>query len=131
MLETDAVPTAQPDLEAALQRLRRLVEESDVEGARAYVKEVEAQWPDDRRVQQWARVLEPPRVVGTRPASGRAMDREVDWLKAHAREYPGCWLALEGERLVAADPDLKKVRTQVQEAGASDVLLYHQPGEPK
>ena len=127
MLETEPILTAETGLEEALARLKRLVEQSDVEGARAFVREVETAWPEDERVRYWARVLAPPRVVRTGPATGRPRKQEFAWLREHAAEYPGCWIALEGDRLLTADPDLKKVRAVVRQSGVRDALLHFQP----
>jgi len=128
MAEPVVVAETGVDVSDALARLRSLVELSDVEGARAFVKEVETQWPDDDRVRQWARVLAPPRVISTGPASGRTLLREKEWLKCHAREYPGCWLALDGPRLIAANPDLNVVRIAAVEDGAEDPLFHFHLG---
>src|SRR5438067_209542 len=71
-----------------------------VQEAREAVKELEASWPDDHRVQYWARVLAPPRVIPTpeEHRNRRPLDRERAWLKEHAREYPGRWLAVYEDR---------------------------------
>jgi hypothetical protein len=107
-----------------------LVETGDVQGARTYVKVVEARWPDDERVRHWARVLAPPRVIGTSPATGRRLDTEYAWLRDHAREHPGCWLLLRGDRLIAADPDVRVVREAGRKDGARHPLLWYQALEP-
>lgn len=115
------------NLTEALDYVRSLVESSDVEGARAYVRLLEAQWPNEPRVRQWAKVLAPPRVIGRRAGTGSSLAPEKPWIRAHAREYPGCWIALDGDRLLAADPDLDVVIEAVQSDGAVDPLLHFQP----
>lgn len=124
------VPAVDPQAELleCLAHLRSLIENGDVEGGRTYVKELEARWPESDDVKYWARVLAPPRVIGFRPASGRTLEREKGWLKAHAREYPGCWLALDGPRLIAASPDLQAVREAAKQDGVTDPLFHRQPG---
>jgi hypothetical protein len=49
------------DLAVALARIKKLIETSAVEEARALAKDMGERWPDDRAPQQWARVLAPPR----------------------------------------------------------------------
>jgi hypothetical protein len=127
MSEQATVVDERDELQEDLLRLRALVEEGDVEGARTLARELAAAWPEDRRVQHWARVLAPPRVLGTSPASGCNLPAEHEWLRAHAAEYPGCWIAVQEGRLIAASPDLKQVRKAAAEAGAVDPLLWFQP----
>jgi len=58
----------------------------------------------------------------------RSLQQERAWLRTHAREYSGCWLAVLGEQLVAADRDLHRVLSVLQRApGAADALLHYQP----
>jgi len=129
MLETEKTVDLEGGLDEALARLKRLVESSEVEEARAYVKEVEARWPEDARARKWARVLAPPVAVALSTATGRDRRREFAWLKAHAHEYPGCWLAVDGDRLIAASPRLNEVDRAAREAGVDQALLHFQPGD--
>jgi hypothetical protein len=127
----EPVPALNPEAELSddLNRLRSLLEQGDVEGARSFVKELEAKWPESPRVQHFAHVLAPPEFLGRRPGGGRSLKPEHDWLRAHAREYPGCWLAIHGDRLIAADPDLDIVLDAMERASdLVDPLLHFQPG---
>src|SRR5207247_1704370 len=88
-----------------LQRLVRLVEEGRVEDARRLAPELAARWPDSPAAQHWARVLEPPKVIPNRPGPPwRSFDPDYEWLREHAAEYPGCWIATYEDRLIAAHP---------------------------
>jgi hypothetical protein len=132
MQATETVePGTQPELEADLQRLVRLVEESRVEEARALAPALAAKWPDSPGIRHLARVLEPPKILPNRPGPrGRHLDREYAWLQAHAREYPGCWLAVYEDRLLAADPDRRVVTAAARAAlGDEPALLFFQPAE--
>jgi hypothetical protein len=128
-------PPTDDELDQELARLRDDISHGGrVPEAREAVKELEARWPDDPRVQYWARVLAPPRVVPTPEAHlhRRPLDRERAWLKQHARDYPGCWLAVYEDRLIAADPDLSVVYAEVRRVlGTEGALLHWQPGGPK
>ncbi|MBI3909932.1 MAG: hypothetical protein HY320_03250 [Armatimonadetes bacterium] len=109
-----------------LARLRAMLEQGDIEGARAFIKELEARWPDSEAVRHFARVLAPPKVIRSDAPAGRSYARERAWLREHAREYPGCWLAVHGDRLITADPSLKVVLGKVREIpGAEDALLHY------
>lgn len=119
--------------------LRRLIELRDdvsggrIEEARAAVKDLAGRWPDSERVQYWWRVLAPPiahTLPGPDPRS-RPLDRERAWRREHAREHPGCWLAVYEDRLIAADPDLEVVLCLAnQTPEGQHALLYQQPGCP-
>jgi hypothetical protein len=116
------------ELLGRLVQLRDDVSSGRVEEARAAVKELEARWPDSERVQYWSRVLAPPAVraqPGPDPRS-RPLDRERVWLREHAREYPGCWLAVYGDRLIAADPDLEVVLAFANETPEGQHALLFQ-----
>jgi hypothetical protein len=128
MLQPTPALDRDAQLAGALARLRDLLAEGDIEGARTHVRMLAAQWPGSERVRHFARVLAPPRTLGTRPGTGRSLKREHEWLRVHGHRYPGCWLALAGDRLIAADPDLQAVLDAVEDAeGVSDPLLHRQP----
>jgi len=44
--------------------------------------------------------------------------REFQWLKEHAREYAGQWVALDGDRLIAHGPDARAVYDAADADGA-------------
>ena len=125
--------TMQRETEMAqdLERLVRLVEKGRVEEARRLAPELAAKWPDSRDAQHWALVLEPPKVIPNRPGPPwRPLDRDYAWLREHAAEYPGCWIATYEDRLIAADPDLKQVIARVKamlDTEREGAYQFHQP----
>jgi hypothetical protein len=119
-----AEPVA-PDLVADLERLRELLARSDVEGARAWVKDLEQRWPQNERVRHYAQVLAPPTVRAVPKTLGRSLDLERAWLREHAREYPGCWIAVLEDRLIAADPDLGIVLAAARQSPDPRHTLIH------
>lgn len=93
-----------------LAKLQSLLSRGRVEEARHFVRELQARWPDSDLVCRFARVLAPPvaRVVeGRKGMSRQQTETEGAWLREHAREYPGCWVILDGDRLIAANPSLR------------------------
>src|SRR5918997_318632 len=93
--------------EKELLRMNDLLSEQDIEGARALIRELREQWPDSERVRRYDEILNPgPARVLHGQRSGRPWGRARDWLKIHAQEYPGCWLAVHEEGLIAAAPQL-------------------------
>jgi hypothetical protein len=124
-------PPIPADEEEAIKLLGRLIGESAVEEARALAREAAQRWPDSPRVQKWAYVLEPAkaRVVPGPPAP--PSDQERAWLRQHAHEYPGQWVALLGDQLIAANADLSKVLEAVKQTGRErEVSLHFQPDRP-
>jgi hypothetical protein len=113
---------------AELERLEQMLGRGAVEEARALVREMPDRWPDSPKVRQYARVLAPPEVrLGDR-GSGRSRDLEHAWLREHAQEYPGCWIALLGDRMVAADPSVATVYAAMRDLpGGTEALLHFQP----
>jgi hypothetical protein len=119
------------ELNADLVRLRALLERGDVEGARAWVKELERLWPEADAVRHYARVLAPPQVSIRHGHRGPSRRRERTWLREHARQFPRQWLAILEDQLIAADADLDTVLTAVRQTpGARRPLLHFQPGTP-
>ena len=130
--EAPAASTDQERLAADLRHLRDLLEADRVPEARRFVKELEQRWPAAERVQHYARVLEPPKVRMRPDLPARSREREWKWLEEHGREYPGCWLAVYEDRLIAADPDRRTVMAKAEQAlGEETYLIFHQPGSPQ
>jgi uncharacterized protein DUF5678 len=124
-VEAAGDPTA---LAEQVQQLRDLLDAGDVEGARRLVKELEARWPDSERVRHYAHVLAPPKMRMRSDIKTRPLNQEWEWLRQHAHEHPGCWLAVLGDQLVAADPDGSAVRARAREVPGEDrPLIYYQP----
>lgn len=47
------------------------------------------------------------------------LSREMNWLKAHRGEYPGQWVALDGDRLIAHGAEAREVYQAARAAGLS------------
>jgi hypothetical protein len=123
------------ELEEGLRQIREEISRGGrVPEARAKIAELEARWPEDTRVQYWARVLAPPVFLPAAAARRRSLprDRERAWLRENVSKYPGCWLAVFEDRLIAADPDLDVVLAVAdQSPEGENALLYQQPGSSK
>ena len=55
---------------------------------------------------------------------------EMEWLHAHAHEYPGQWVALQGEELISHGPKARIVLAEARRKGIQHPLLHHVPDEP-
>lgn len=129
-MEATQIPetATEAEMRADLVHLRRLVETSRIDEARALVDDLAVKWPDSPSVQHWHRVLQPPRVIDVSGSPGPRRDREFAWIRAHAREHPGCWLAVHGDRLIAAGADRSKVVAAARaELGDEAALLFFEP----
>src|SRR6266851_2155903 len=125
----EAGASEQERLAADLQHLRALLEGERVQEARRFVKELEQCWPEAERVRHYARVLEPPKVRMRPDLPARSSEREIKWLEEHGREYPGCWLAIHEDRLIAADPDRRVVTARAEQVlGEETYLLFYPQG---
>ena len=130
MPKTKANHPAHPNqrLTDELAQLAELVGRGELVQARETVKELERRWPDDLEVRRFARVLAPPAISVREGGTARPRHQEYHWLREHAREYPGCWLAILGGRLIAASPDVKTVVEAVrQDPKAEGALLHFEP----
>jgi hypothetical protein len=55
----------------------------------------------------------------------RDFSPEFAWIKANAHEYTGYWLAVLGDKLLAADPDLGAVIVKVRALAPEQAPLLH------
>jgi hypothetical protein len=114
------------ELPEALDQIRATLSRGDVERARSLAASVERRWPESEGARYFARVLAPPTTRSLPGERFRDLTPENAWLAAHAREYPGCWIAVHGERLIAAYPDLRRV-TASMSPEERDAVLFFQP----
>jgi len=59
----------------------------------------------------------PPQDRRVPPVPAPDSRREVQWLAAHAREYAGQWVALDGDRLLAHGPQPQAVWAAAEASG--------------
>jgi hypothetical protein len=76
------------------------------------------------KLEQWARVLMPPVVRAEPSATGGAIARNNAWLREHAREYVGKWVALRDGVLVGEDPNRVALHRRLQQAGQLDGVFF-------
>jgi len=115
-----------PQFEAAADReVRALLESGQVRAAASIAGWASSKRPDSERLCRWDSLLNPPPPRTAGPASGRSRRPEHAWLRRHAAGYQGQWVALTGDRLVAAGPDLSEVRSRVRSAGCAEGVLLH------
>jgi Family of unknown function (DUF5678) len=84
---------------------------------------------EQRRVKQSSQQSKTPRDKRLPDRPWPEAQAAMKWLREHAHEYRGQWVALAGDRLVAHGSDRETVRAAHKAAGldASQVLLHRIP----
>jgi len=116
------------DLNAEIQRLLSAGRVSD---ARAIAARAASRMPGSDVFAQWQEVLAPPRARLAGKATGRSRRSEQAWLREHAQDYKGQWVALRGDMLIAAGRLLQEVRERARKAaGLTEILFHFVPEDP-
>lgn len=53
--------------------------------------------------------------------------REMQWIQDHKHEYAGQWVALDGDRLIAASPNRMEISAAIKADGAKLPLIHRIP----
>jgi hypothetical protein len=69
-------------------------------------------------------VSAPPNVKAV-PVVDHVRTAEFEWLRAHAREHAGQWVALDGSRLLGVAADLKELLGRLTSADRERNPLFH------
>lgn len=103
-----------------LQAIRFAVSLNLVQTARSLAATGQRLFPDDADLQQAARVLAPP-AVHQHPASApQGIQESNDWLRDHAHEYRGQWVAVNQGAFLGAATSFKELRSLIEQAGNPD-----------
>ena len=76
-------------------------------------------FPDHEPLRRAARVFEPPTVRMTRGTPLKGIKESHNWLRAHAHEYRGQWIAANQGRLLGAAHTLDELRPVIDQADDS------------
>ena len=115
--------------EAASKEVRALVEAGKLQEARELTVTFLEIWPDDSRLLTAARVLAPPSFQSHK-SERRYIPRDVEheWLRQHAKDYSGQWVALLGDQLLTSGKELGAVMATLRGlANGKEALLHFQP----
>jgi hypothetical protein len=82
-------------------------------------------FPEDKRLQQAMAVLAPPVVRGPCPAQSLHLTASQRWLKEHAPQYTGQWVAVRGGTLLGSAPTLQDLHERIGVEGqtASTIVV--------
>jgi hypothetical protein len=102
-------------------RIRSLVEEGQIYEAMKLLETAGALVPVDSELRE---ILGPPRI---KRSDERDVDRSAEfrWIKTHAANYQGKWVALVEEKLVASSNSLKELLVQIDQLQFERRPLIH------
>jgi hypothetical protein len=113
-------------------RLRTLLGCGRFGEAQRLLEVLKTRWPESEQVRRATQIFTPAatRIVqdGRRAPSKEQVQKERAWLRENARNYPGCWVVLDGDRLLGWHPDLRKAIEEAdRNAGPGGGSLHHIP----
>ena len=113
------------DRELVIRQVQTWMEQARVRELEVAAPWLATRWPDDPLARHYARPWSPAAArISTRPCKP-SVEQEYRWLDEHQHEYPGCWVALYDDRLLAADPDPAQVHAAVAAADLEfEPLIY-------
>ena len=76
--------------------------------------------PHNAELRKMAQIFAPPRLISTVPPQS-AVQSNDEWLRNHAAEYRGQWVAVKAGKLLATEGSLKELNEQIE--NISDTLL--------
>ena len=122
---TGVLPSSVAFTEAAERRISQLVGEGRVREARELLRDAMAVHRESAGLRGWQKVLARPTVRRVDGARARSRQLEYEWLKRHASEYEGQWVALSKDRLLASGPDFSEVLERIRATGEASGALVH------
>jgi hypothetical protein len=94
-----------------------------------YYQQVRARHGDVPELAYWARILAPQPAVLKRGSPSRDPNDDVEWFKAHAREYWGQWLAVYDGQLIAHGTDSSAVLREARAKSPHPEFVFFYAGE--
>jgi hypothetical protein len=97
-----------------INRMKDALQAGDVSLARHIAMEGAEHYPSNRELQEYARVLAPPRILEHQIPANSAVRANHNWLKAHQQDYRGRWIALRHGELVGIADTLEALTSQLE-----------------
>jgi len=104
---------------------RTFLEQDNITAARRVIELATSDSTTTPAISALYRALAAPRVVGAAPAADGDRSLEYRWLELHADRYPGRWVALLRDQLLADAPTLKSLLEQVRAARTESRPMIH------
>lgn len=106
--------------------IQAMLEREQVTAARRLIEFALNEGSTSPALEKWLQVLAPPRLLGSkRGPSGPDRSQEVRWLAEYAQAYRGQWVAIEGDRLLAASENLKDLKSRLAKIDPPARPLLH------
>jgi hypothetical protein len=80
-------------------------------------------YPDHAKLQKFARILAPPRVIDAHLPPDPNAGADIEWLKTHADEYRGQWVAIQGGELLASAPTMQELAAIIGNPKGTGILV--------
>ena len=104
--------------------VRSALERDDLNTARMALDAVPLNISDELEVRRLQNLLAPPRIT---VSAARDVDRtrEYRWFRNHWQDYRAQWVALDGDRVLAAASSLKELRETLKQMNLARPPLLH------
>jgi hypothetical protein len=113
-----------PGADAAAERIHALVSAGDWRRARELLASLDEGTRAHPTLAAWARALAPPDVRVGGPGSGAGAEEDLAWMRQHAAEYRGEWVALRRGQLVAHARDRTELGKTLRERNEPEGVLF-------
>jgi hypothetical protein len=105
-------------------RIRRRLEAADLRGARDLLAEARRCGASESELDRLEEFLAPPRPRMI-PFRDRDRSAEIRWLKEHAREYRGQWVALLESELLGHGQDFEALTKHLDSVDPEHAAILH------
>lgn len=98
----------------SVERIKDVLSTGDIQTARRLMDQAHKDWPEDEGLKRLARMVEPPRVVAVRSnSSGTDHEANRRWIRDHASQHRGSWVAVHDGHLLGVAPSVSELRALV------------------
>jgi hypothetical protein len=109
--------------DALIAPIRTLLEADRITEARQLVELLLKASPS-LQLEQWAQMLAPPVAHSGEQETGTGSSSARQWLRQHAKEYAGQWVALREGALLGANTSRVALHQSLQRSGALEGALF-------
>lgn len=115
----------EPDTRSYTERIRELIEQDRVAGARRLLAEAIEAGAQEEDLPLLQRVLGPARFLGFSDELEPDRTPEFTWLREHAKDYRGQWVILAEDQLLAHSADLQEALAVIKNQKTNRRPLLH------